>query len=82
MVENATPLTNVGGRARHGSYAYIPGTGPTLYRCADCAHGVEDRTKFFCGKYFLLMGKRGDPIPRHAKSCKYFELAKGAGIHE
>jgi hypothetical protein len=79
VVDNTAPLTSVGSRARHGSYAYIPGTGPTLYRCGDCAHGIEDRTKFYCGKYYDLMGRRGDPIPKHAKSCKYFKLAKGAG---
>lgn len=76
MADNTRPLKDVVKRARHGSFAYIPGTGPALYRCIDCGHGVEDRTKFYCGKYFMLMGRRGDPIPRHTETCKYFEPKK------
>jgi hypothetical protein len=79
MADNTAPIKNVGARAKHGSFAYLPGTGPSLYRCIDCGHGETDRTKFFCGKYFMLVGRRGDPIPKHSKTCKYFEAAKGVG---
>lgn len=82
MVDNDTPLVNVGRTAKHGSYAYFSGTGPSLYRCVDCAFGIAERTKFYCGKFYDLTGKQGDPIPKHSKTCKYFGLAKGAGIHD
>lgn len=77
MMDNTAPLKNVGKTAKHGCYAFMPGTGPSLYRCVDCAFGETDKTKFFCGKFFMLRGFRGDPIPKHAKTCKYFELKKG-----
>lgn len=79
MAENTGPIRNVGARAKHGSFASFPGEGPTLYRCVDCAFGETDRTKFYCGKYFMLMGRRGDPIPKHSQTCKYFKPASGAG---
>lgn len=74
MADNEAPLRNVGARAQHGSFAHMPGTGPALYRCADCAHIGTERTKFICLKYRDLMGRKGSPIPPHSHSCRYFVL--------
>lgn len=65
--------------AKHGSYAYFPGTGPNK-RCAACEFfiggGVDPDNitkKGNCAKFRELTGNKGNQIPRSAKACKYFE---------
>lgn len=60
-MENNLPLLNVGGKARMGCYAAFPGTGPQDARCSGCAYQSPDGSRFICGKYRALTGRKGGP---------------------
>jgi hypothetical protein len=71
-MENNLPLLNVGGKARMGCYAAFPGTGPRGARCSGCAHQCPDGSRFVCGKYKALTGRKGSPIDPGSPACRYF----------
>jgi hypothetical protein len=71
-MENNLPLLNVGGKARMGCYAAFPGTSPLDARCSGCAHQSPDGSRFVCGKYKALTGRKGGPIDPSSPACRYF----------
>ena len=71
-MENNLPLLNVGGKARLGAYASFPGTGPRDARCSGCAYQSPDGSRFVCGKYKALTGRKGGPIDPSSPACRYF----------
>jgi hypothetical protein len=71
-MENTHPLLNVGGKAKMGCYASFPGTGPQGARCSGCAYQSPDGTRFVCGKYRALTGRKGGPIYLDSPACRYF----------
>jgi hypothetical protein len=71
-MENNFSLLNVGGKARMGCYAAFPGTGPQGARCSGCAHQSPDGSRFVCGKYKTLTGRKGSPIDLGSPACRYF----------
>jgi hypothetical protein len=71
-MENDYPLLNVAGKARLGSYATFPGTGPQGARCSGCTHQAAQGTRFVCGKYKVLTGRQGSPIDPASPACRYF----------
>ena len=71
-MENNLPLLNVGGKARMGCYAAFLGTGPQGARCSGCAHQSPTGSRFVCGKYKALTGRKGSPIDPGSPACRYF----------
>lgn len=71
-----TGVRNPNGIARHGSYAFFPGSGPENRCCCDCASMREDRRKHFCGVYQQITGNKGTAIDRLSPACRHFVQAK------
>jgi hypothetical protein len=76
-------IANLAGTAKHGSYAYFPGTGPDKKTCADCEFylggGVDpqDITKTgFCDRFKEITGKKGHRISMSSPACREFEVRK------
>jgi hypothetical protein len=69
---NTMPLLNVNKTAKLGSYASFPGSGPVGSFCSGCALQVPDKSRFVCGKYQSLTGRKGSPISPGSPSCRYF----------
>jgi hypothetical protein len=75
-MNNAVPLLDADRKVQFGCYAHIPGTGPAGEVCSHCALLVPDRSKFVCGKYQRLAGRKGKPISPNSSACKHFEMRK------
>jgi hypothetical protein len=71
-MENNYPLLNVTGKAKLGSYATFPGTGPHGSKCAGCVHQKPAGARFVCSKYTALTGRKGTPIDPGSPACRYF----------
>jgi hypothetical protein len=75
-MNNNTPLLNVGGKAQLGSFAALPGTGPTGEVCSRCSLLTPEGSRFVCAKYRALTGRKGKPISPGSACCRYFEQRK------
>jgi hypothetical protein len=71
-MENNTPLRDAAAVGRYECHAAFPGTGPTGEICSRCALLEPDKSKFVCGKYKQLVGRKGKPISPGSAACKYF----------
>jgi hypothetical protein len=69
---NDMPLLNVGGKAQLGNFAALPGSGPAGSVCSGCSLLTPDGSRFVCGKYKTLTGRKGKPISSGAAACRYF----------
>ncbi|MGD9539059.1 MAG: hypothetical protein AB7P52_17640 [Alphaproteobacteria bacterium] len=71
--------------AKHGAYAYFPGTGPAGRRCGDCEHlidselrgGVDTAMPPRCRKWGELRQMKSPPrtwpvIEARTPACRYF----------
>jgi hypothetical protein len=72
-MNNNAPLLDVGGKVAMGNYAGIPGTGPAGTVCSGCGRLEPDRSRFRCGHFQVLTGRKGKHISPAAASCRYFE---------
>jgi hypothetical protein len=72
-MNNTYPLLNVGGKAQLGNFAALPGTGPAGSVCSGCSLLTPDGSRFVCGKYRVLTGRKGKPISPGSAACRYFQ---------
>jgi hypothetical protein len=72
-----TPIRNGVSKNAIGNYAAIPGTGPALSTCLECAHLERDASrggnKPTCGKFRKMTGRKGSEISTYTEACRYFE---------
>jgi hypothetical protein len=73
-MENNTPLLNVSGKASLGNYAALPGSGPAGQVCSHCSLLDPVGSRFTCGKFENLTGRKGKPISPASAACRYFTL--------
>lgn len=72
-MENTYPLLNINGKAALGNFAALPGTGPSGSVCSGCVALLPDGSRFVCGKYQRLTGRKGKPISPSSSACRYFD---------
>lgn len=72
-MNNTTPLLNSGSTVKLGNFAGIPGSGPTGTVCSGCSRLEADGSRFRCGHFQVLTGRKGKHISPAAASCRYFE---------
>jgi hypothetical protein len=72
-MENNYPLLSVNGKAQLGCHAALPGTGPIGSICSGCVLLVPQGSKFVCGKYQRMTGRKPKPISPNSSACRYFQ---------
>ena len=77
---NTAPLLNVGGKAQLGCHAALPGTGPTGAVCSGCSLLTPDGSRFVCGKYRSLTGRKGKPISPASSACRYYDHRRAFNV--
>lgn len=71
-MDNTAPLLNCDRKVQLGNYAGIPGTGPASTVCSGCSRLEADGSRFRCGHFQVLTGRKGKPISPGSASCRYF----------
>jgi hypothetical protein len=72
-MKNLFPLLNSAATTQHGCYAAIPGTGAAGTVCSGCGRLEPDGSRFRCGHFKALTGRKGKHISSAAAFCHYFE---------
>lgn len=75
-MENDSPLLSADRKSQLGCFAAIPGSGPADEICSRCAMLEPVKSKFVCGKFQQLTGRRGKPISPNSAACRYFQQRK------
>lgn len=71
-MNNNSPLLNPDRRATLGNYAALPGSGPSGTVCSGCSHLEPQGSRFICGKFQSITGRKGKPVISASASCRYF----------
>lgn len=79
-MNNTYPLLSVGSKAQLGNFAALPGTGPTGEVCSRCAMLEAVGSRFVCGKYQKLTGRKGKPIGSNSSACRYFDQRRAFNL--
>lgn len=72
-IDTTKPCWNRMGRAQHGCFAAIPGSGPSGKMCAGCSLLLQQGPRtFVCTKYQELTRRKAASIPPSSSACRYY----------